>query len=213
MQGGKAPLPNRGSLSADESGRRIEICGFAPVARLRGRGRVVRVGGQPAPQALCQVRFQSPTGGGKQIPARHPLITALLTCPAFPLVVRCAPVNDRRQSPIFVKTYDLQLWLLERTARFPKHERFRIARRVEESMFSFYDLILQAGRLGDERTKDKRRLLLQADLELDRLRLTIRLCQDLKLLSFKQYAYCAEQLVEIGRLLGGWLKTVGQQMA
>jgi hypothetical protein len=120
-----------------------------------------------------------------------------------------APVKDRKQSPMFVKTYDLLLWLLGRTARFPKNERFRMARRVEESAFAFYDLILQAGRLGNERARDKRRLLLQADLELDRLRLTVRLCQDLKLLSFEQYAYCAERLVEIGRLLGGWLKTVG----
>jgi hypothetical protein len=117
-------------------------------------------------------------------------------------------VQDRKQSPIFVKTYDLLLWLLERTARFPRHERFRMARRLEESAFAFYDLLLQAGRLGDERARDKRRLLLQADLELDRLRLHVRMCQDLKLLSFKQYTHCAERLVEIGRLLGGWLKTV-----
>jgi len=117
-------------------------------------------------------------------------------------------VQDRKQSPIFVKTYDLLLWLLGRTARFPKNERFRMARRVEESAFAFYDLILQAGRMGNDRARDKRRLLLRADLELDRLRLNVRLCQDLKLLSFKQYAFCAEQLVEIGRLLGGWLKTV-----
>ena len=117
-------------------------------------------------------------------------------------------VQERKQSPVFVKTYDLLLWLLERTARFPRHERFRMARRVEESAFAFYDLLLQAGRLGQGRDSDKRRLLLQADLELDRVRLHVRMCQDLKLLSFKQYAHCAERLVEIGRLLGGWLKTV-----
>lgn len=94
-------------------------------------------------------------------------------------------MQDRKQSPIFVKTYDLLLWLLERTAHFPKHERFRMARRLEESAFALYDLILQAGRPEKGRTRDKRRLLLQADLELDRLRLQIRLCQDLKLLSLE----------------------------
>ena len=46
-------------------------------------------------------------------------------------------VQDRKQSPIFVKTYDLLLWLLERSARFPKNERFRMARRLEESAFAF----------------------------------------------------------------------------
>jgi len=110
-----------------------------------------------------------------------------------------------KQSPIFVKTYDLLLWLLGRTARFPKNERFRLAKRLEETAFSFHDLLLQAGRLPVKRRRDKRRLLLRADLELDRLRLTVRLCRDLKLLSFRQYEYCAERLVELGRLLGGWI--------
>jgi len=113
-----------------------------------------------------------------------------------------------KQSPIFVKTYDFLVWLLGRTARFPKNERFRLARRLEESAFAFYDLLLQAGRLPTGQRGEKRRLLARADLELDRLRLTVRLCQDLKLLSFSQYEHCAERLVEIGRLLGGWHKSL-----
>lgn len=119
-----------------------------------------------------------------------------------------AHMSGGKQSPIFVKTYDLLLWLLGRTARFPKNERFRLAKRLEESAFAFYDLLLQAGRLPAGQIGEKKRLLMQADLELDRLRFTVRLCQDLKLLSFRQYEYCAERLVEIGRLLGGWLKSL-----
>jgi len=117
-------------------------------------------------------------------------------------------MSGGKQSPIFVKTYDFLLWLLGRTARFPKNERFRLAKRLEESAFAFYDLLLQAGRLPAEQAKEKKRLLAQADLELDRLRFTVRLCQELKLLSFNQYEYCAERLVEIGCLLGGWLKSL-----
>jgi len=117
-------------------------------------------------------------------------------------------VSSGKQSPIFVKTYDFLVWLLGRTARFPKNERFRMARRLEETAFAFYDLLLQAGRLPASQAGEKRRLLSQADLELDRLRFTVRLCQDLELLKFSQYEYCAERLVEIGRLLGGWHKSL-----
>ena len=56
-----------------------------------------------------------------------------------------AHMSGGKQSPIFVKTYDLLLWLLGRTARFPKNERFRLAKRLEESAFAFYDL--QRGKL------------------------------------------------------------------
>jgi len=38
-----------------------------------------------------------------------------------------------KQSPIFVKTYDLLVWLLGRTGNFSKNERFRMAKRVEDS--------------------------------------------------------------------------------
>ncbi|MBI5568076.1 MAG: diversity-generating retroelement protein Avd [Chloroflexi bacterium] len=108
------------------------------------------------------------------------------------------------QSPIFVKTHDLLLWLLQHTARFPKSERFRLAKRVDDSAFRFYDLIGRATKSGDKR----RSVLLEADLELDRLRLNVRLCVELKLLTSAQYEYAATALVEIGKLLGGWIKTI-----
>ena len=111
--------------------------------------------------------------------------------------------NTRRQSPIFTKTSDFILWLLEHTEGFPKNERFRLAKRLEDSAFDFYELLVQAAR-----GKQKRRLLLQADLELEKLRLYVRLAQARRLTSPRQYRYAAGMLVEIGKLLGGWMKTL-----
>ena len=116
--------------------------------------------------------------------------------------VKTAP-PQAAQSPLFVKSHQLLVWLLQHTAKFPKSERFRLAKRVEDSAFRFYDLIARATKSGDKR----RSVLLEADLELDRLRLNVRLCLELKLLSMAQYEHAAGQLVEIGKLLGGWLKT------
>ncbi len=116
---------------------------------------------------------------------------------------KTAPPSATAQSPIFAKTHDLLIWLLQHTARFPKSERFRLAKRVEDSAFRFYDLIARATKSGDKR----RSVLLEADLELDRLRLNVRLCVELKLLTTAQYEYAATALVEVGKLLGGWLKT------
>ena len=107
------------------------------------------------------------------------------------------------QSPLFVKSHQLLVWLLQHTARFPKSERFRMAKRVDDSAFRFYDLIARATKSGEKR----RSVLLEADLELDRLRLNVRLCVELTLLNNAQYEYAAAALVEIGKLLGGWIKT------
>ena len=108
------------------------------------------------------------------------------------------------ESPIFVKTYDFILWLLPHTRKFPKDQRFSMAQRLENTAFAFYDLILRAAKM-----KSPYRTLLDADIELDKLRFSIRLCVDLKLLSFSQYEFAAKAIVEIGKLLGGWIKKVG----
>ena len=107
-----------------------------------------------------------------------------------------------KQSPIFSKTYDFLLWLLNHTEKFPKSERFRMARRLEDSGFAFYVLLIQAGHAS----QTKHSILLDADLELDKFRLYIRLSHDRHLTNQDQYQFAANQLIEIGKLLGGWLK-------
>lgn len=49
-------------------------------------------------------------------------------------------------------------------------------------------------------------VLVQADIELDRLRYTVRLCHALALLTDIQYRHLGGLLSEVGRLLGTWLK-------
>jgi len=111
--------------------------------------------------------------------------------------------STRRQSPIFVKTSDFILWLLDHTEKFPKSERFRLAKRLEDSILDFYELLVKAARSADKKT-----VLHNADLELEKVRLYVRLAQARKLTSHKQYHFAAEKLTEIGKLLGGWLKSV-----
>jgi four helix bundle protein len=113
-------------------------------------------------------------------------------------------MSERTQSPIFTRTSDFIIWLLDHTGKFPKSERFRMAKKLEDSAFQFYEYLIEATRS----TRQKQRILLNADLELEKLRLYIRLAQARKLTSQSQYHYAAEVLVEIGKLLGGWLKSL-----
>ncbi|MDH7487097.1 MAG: diversity-generating retroelement protein Avd [Anaerolineae bacterium] len=111
-----------------------------------------------------------------------------------------------RQSPIFTKTYDLLKWLLPHLDKYPKSQRFRLAKRIEDAAFDFHSLLIQATKEGHPR-----RTLLQADAELDKLRHYIRLAVDLGYTSPRQYGYVAEMLVEVGKLLGGWLDSLADQ--
>jgi hypothetical protein len=114
----------------------------------------------------------------------------------------------RGESPIFVKTYDLLLWLAGRVSQFPKQHRFRLAKRIEDAAFDFHERLLQAARSSSSRTT--MRLLLEADVELDKLRYYVRMAADpqLKLLTSRQYEHASRLIAEVGKLLGGWIKKV-----
>jgi hypothetical protein len=66
-----------------------------------------------------------------------------------------------KESPIFSKAFDLLEWLLPMTDKFPKSQRFVLAKRVQDAALDFYAAITAAA-IGS----DKRRYLEQADIEL-----------------------------------------------
>jgi hypothetical protein len=46
-----------------------------------------------------------------------------------------------------------------------------------------------------------------ANLELEKLRFGIRLAKDLRHIDFGRYEYAARSIDEVGRLVGGWMKS------
>lgn len=109
-----------------------------------------------------------------------------------------------KESPIFARTHDLLLWLMEATMKFPRSHRFVMAKRVQDTALDFHERLLEAG-LSQGQTRAER--LAQADVVLAKLRTYLRLCQELELLSLGQYEHASRMVVEVGRLLGGWRKS------
>lgn len=77
-----------------------------------------------------------------------------------------------------------------------------MAKRIEESILNFYDSLLSAAKIGTSRSDDLRK----ADTELEKMKHYLRLSLDLKLINLKQYEYSSREIVEIGKLLGGWIR-------
>jgi hypothetical protein len=107
-----------------------------------------------------------------------------------------------KQSPIFVKHYDLMLWLIPRTLAFPKSQRGVLARQIQSELFRIYELLVEAGSHDQPRP-----FLAEVDRGLTRLRTYLRLSRDLRLLSVGQYEHAARLVAEVGRLLGGWIRS------
>jgi four helix bundle protein len=109
-----------------------------------------------------------------------------------------------KESPIFTRTFDLLAWLLPMTEKFPRSQRFVLAKRVQDAALDFYAAITAAAIA----TADRAHHLEQADIELQRLRLYLRLSHQLRFMSMGQYEHVSRMVLEVGKLLGGWQKKV-----
>ena len=107
------------------------------------------------------------------------------------------------EMPIFTRTFDFLGWLLPVSNHFPKVRRHDFTHRLLDAAFDLRERLEEANqRRGDAR----RERLERADEALSRVRVYLRLAEKLGWLSSGQYGHAAEQVAEIGRLLGGWRK-------
>lgn len=106
-----------------------------------------------------------------------------------------------KESPIFIKTYDLLLWIQNHTGHYPKHERFRLAKRIEDVAYEFYDQILRAA-LVENGTIN----LDEADILLRKLIILCRISKDNAYMTTSQYLFASEKLVELGKMISTWKK-------
>ncbi len=108
-----------------------------------------------------------------------------------------------KQSPIFARTYDFVAWLIPLTIKFPRQQRFVMAAALQSEALRFQALLIEAAH-----HKEPRGRLTDADAELDKVRTHIRMCLEMGLVQPGQYEHAARLLTEIGKLLGGWMRTL-----
>ncbi len=103
--------------------------------------------------------------------------------------------------PAVQKAYDICRWLIPVVARLPREHRFTFGDRLESTAL---DLVLALVEAGHVRAKD--RPLYRASRLLDQLRILLRLACDIELISTKRHRFASEQMHELGRMIGGWMK-------
>jgi four helix bundle protein len=113
-------------------------------------------------------------------------------------------------TPLFTKTFDFVTWLMPATNHFPRSQRFMVTQRLLDAAFTFQELILEANNAWTQQRVEK---LKQADAALDKVRIYLRMAAKWEWLNPGQYQHAAGMVTEIGRLLGGWQRTLRQSAA
>ena len=101
------------------------------------------------------------------------------------------------------KTYDMIQYAYGALAQYPKSEKFALAADIKKCMHRILGREVEASKKYYKKTT-----LQELDVDVTVLKYYIRLSRDLKFLPPKKYEIWAGKVTEIGRLLGGWLKSV-----
>jgi hypothetical protein len=106
---------------------------------------------------------------------------------------------------IIHKTYKFYLNLSLVVGKFSKKDRFILGAKCEQVTLDILGMLLSA---NAEYSKIRRTILNDIDKNLRLLKLLIRACYDTKSMNQKTCIDMQERLQEIGKMLGGWIKSL-----
>ncbi len=98
--------------------------------------------------------------------------------------------------------HDLLLWIIPQLDKFPRSRRFTLGERIETGLLEVLELVVEAAY-----TRNKDASLRRANLKLEVVRHLWRLAHELKVMATRQYEHGARLLDDLGRQIGGWLRS------
>ncbi|MBI4065822.1 four helix bundle protein [Candidatus Kaiserbacteria bacterium] len=117
-------------------------------------------------------------------------------------------MNNDLDIPIFKKSYDLYKTFYSYRIDVSKQDRYTIWQRSENLILDVIEAILLASQSGKA---EKLPFLETASVKLNLLRVLIRLTKDVKAIDNKRYIVLETDIDEIGRMLGGWIRSTKER--
>lgn len=87
-------------------------------------------------------------------------------------------------------------------AQYPKSEKFALASDIKRCMDLMLELTIEA-----QKKYYKKTTLRDLDIEVAKLKVYIRLSYSLHFIPLKKYEVWSGKVVEIGKMLGGWIQS------
>jgi len=87
--------------------------------------------------------------------------------------------------------------------QFPKSEKYTLSAEIKTTMWRLLRLIIVCNKRYFKKTT-----IQDLDVELDILRSHVRLSKELAFLPFRKYEVWSRYIDEIGKMIGGWIKTI-----
>lgn len=108
---------------------------------------------------------------------------------------------SKKDLPIFIKWMDFLKWLLVTIDGFPKKARFNFSDRLTNLSLQIVEDLVEA-----RYNKNKSVVLRRTNMNLEKIRILMRICFELRFLSRQGYEHSSVLINEVGKMLGGWMK-------
>jgi hypothetical protein len=110
--------------------------------------------------------------------------------------------------PIIKNLYELYKTFYRYSKFFPKKDKYTLAAKCE-MYINALELLLEASCVP---AREKLNLIKKANTKFDALKLFIRLLKDLNIIEDKKYLELQKQIQEIGKMIGGWQRSLSNQL-
>lgn len=105
--------------------------------------------------------------------------------------------------PIFTKTYEFYKNIYQVLKVFPKRDRYSLGQKIENIILEIFELLFTLNSL--DKTQ-KIEVLQKINTKVDLEKVMLRLAKDNNCIDSKKYLSLQENLQEIGRMTGGWIR-------
>ena len=111
-------------------------------------------------------------------------------------------VKVKRDLLVQQKIYDMILYAYPALEQMPKAQKFSLAQDMKHCMDKIMRLTISANKKYTKRTT-----LQELDVEVAALKVYLRIAYDLRYLPPKKYEVWSGMMVELGKMVGGWIRS------
>jgi len=107
--------------------------------------------------------------------------------------------------PIFHRIYNLYKLIHSYQTKIPKSERYTLWQKCENTTLALLEVLIET---SHQKGEDRIRTLYVLSNKLDLLKVLVRLAKEIQTISDSQYLEIQAVIQEIGKMIGGWIKSV-----
>lgn len=110
---------------------------------------------------------------------------------------------SKLEIPVVIKLFYLYEIAHKLIFKFPKHERYSLGEKIENSILESIEMFLFANNVSKY---EKEKILIKANTKIELLKILFRISLNCKIIESREYLETENRIQEIGKMTQGWIK-------